>query len=91
MLRNFVLACGAAMLIAGAWLWSAIGAGPGLAIAGALVVVGVLFERRYSNTPPPGAQWQTTGERFTDPVTGEEVEVQYDPASGERRYRNPRT
>lgn len=30
--------------------------------------------------------WETTGERFTDPSTGQALQVLYHPATGERRY-----
>jgi hypothetical protein len=57
-----------------------------LIIAGA-VLVSIVFERRYRNNQrPPQGRWQPTGERFSDPTTGKEVEVFYDPQSGERRY-----
>jgi hypothetical protein len=51
-------------------------------------MLGTLFERwRYShNDGRLDARWQPTGERFADPGTGKNVEVFYDPASGERRY-----
>jgi hypothetical protein len=58
-----------------------------LICVGAAVVLGTAFERwRYRNTPPAGAHWERTGERFEDPPTGATLEVQYDRASGERRY-----
>jgi hypothetical protein len=83
MLRKVVL--GIALLLAAVGLWV-----PGLQmlIVAALVFLGTAFESwRYRKGPaPPGAQWQHTGERFADPVSGEEMEVQYDPVSGERRY-----
>ena len=90
MLRKVVL--GLALLLA------ALGVGllsrhiwtPGIQVVGcaALVFLGTAFERwRYRKTPaPPGAQWQHTDEKFADPISGEEMEVQYDPVSGERRY-----
>jgi hypothetical protein len=55
---------------------------------GVVIILGTLFERwRYShNDRRLDARWQSTGERFADPVTGKNVEVFYDPASGERRY-----
>jgi hypothetical protein len=47
-----------------------------------------LFERRYRRRKqvPPDGRWQATGERFADPTTGKDVEVFYDPHSGERHY-----
>ena len=34
----------------------------------------------------PGPGWQSTGERFFDDASGHQVEVWFNPASGERRY-----
>ena len=55
---------------------------------GSVLVIAVLCERwRYRrNEHNNSAKWQQTGESFEDPETGQTVEVQYDPASGERRY-----
>ncbi len=55
---------------------------------GLLIILGTLFERwRYShNDRHLDSRWQATGERFADPTTGKDIEVFYDPASGERRY-----
>jgi membrane protein implicated in regulation of membrane protease activity len=57
-------------------------------IWGGVIVIAVLCERwRYRRKEHNhNRQWQPTGERFEDPETGQTVEVQYDPASGERRY-----
>jgi hypothetical protein len=60
-----------------------------LAINGLLIVGGILFERqgyrpRIARTD---ANWQKTGERFIDPTTKREVEVYYNPQTGERDYR----
>lgn len=61
-----------------------------LAVNGLLIVGGILFERkgyrpRVSQT---GGNWQRTGERFVDPTTKREVEVYYNPQTGERDYRD---
>ena len=54
---------------------------------GVAILLGTAFERwRYRKAAPAGARWERTGERFEDPATGEVMEVQYDRASGERRY-----
>jgi hypothetical protein len=55
---------------------------------GIVIILGTLFERwRYTQSGRPLSQrWQATGERFADPTTGKDMEVFYDPASGERRY-----
>lgn len=91
MLRTAVLIFGCGVLLLGAYLCT-LGAGFGgiqTLIAGAIVVLGTLFERwRYKNRNASlDADWQTTGERFVDPETGKNMEVLYDPRSGERKYR----
>jgi hypothetical protein len=90
MLRSFVVAVAVLVSCAGIGLiwqglyrpgWYAFG-------FGVIVIVGTLFERwRYR--PGKGAangRWESTDERFVDPSSGDEVEVQFDPRSGERRY-----
>ena len=63
-------------------------AGWGLLVFGALVVLSLLFEGRYRGQRRESApSWQPTGERFIDPATGRTVEVDYDPQTGERNYR----
>jgi hypothetical protein len=61
-----------------------------LAVNGLLIVGGILIERtgyrpRVSQT---GENWQKTGERFVDPTTKREVEVYYNPQTGERDYQD---
>lgn len=57
-----------------------------LALSGAVVLAGVLFEaRRYRTRSRPG-RWEDTGERFLDPATGHLTQVRYDPKTGERDY-----
>lgn len=89
MLRKWVLALGGLGAAAGAVI-AVIGdrgAGLYLLCAGAAIMLGTRFERwRYRSAPPAGACWERTGERFEDPGTGETMEVEYDRASGERRY-----
>jgi len=56
-------------------------------VMGCVVVIGILCERRYrDDKQQPQGPWQATGERFVDPTSGKDVEVYYDPKSGERRY-----
>jgi hypothetical protein len=89
MLRTLVFALGGIAVAAGALLVGSGTRGPGIYLicVGAAVVLGTAFERwRYRNAPPAGARWERTGERFEDPATGATLEVQYDRASGERRY-----
>ena len=66
------------------------GAGLPLAILAVLVVLGVVFERRYGgghDVPDAAAiAWQPTGERFIDPESGDALEVWIDPLTGTRRY-----
>jgi hypothetical protein len=81
-LAGLVAGIGAALLLAGVTL-------PGIQalVVGGVIVVAILFERRYRNdSRSPDGRWQPTGERFADPTTGKDVEVFYDPKSGERRY-----
>jgi hypothetical protein len=90
MLRKVVL-CGALLLaLTGVWLLSRHLWQPGiqLLVIALLVFLGTAFEswRYRKGADPRGAQWQSTQERFADPISGEEMEVQYDPVSGERRY-----
>lgn len=91
MLRAVIALAGIGLLIAGIVLvvlpphvgW-------GLLVFGSLVVLSLLFEGRYRGqrtaAPQPPA-WEPTGEKFIDPGTGRTVEVDYDPDSGERNYR----
>jgi hypothetical protein len=94
MLRAGVLTFGCLVLALGAYLCSRgpiPGAVPTL-IGGAVILIGTLFERwRYKNKNASiDGDWQPTGERFVDPATGKNVEVLYDPQSGERQYRETR-
>lgn len=90
MLRKAVLGIALLLAMVGLWLTSHRVWVPGLQllVVAALVFLGTVFESwRYRKGPaPPGAQWQHTAEKFADPVSGEEMEVEYDPVSGERRY-----
>lgn len=91
MLRTAVLIFGGLILLLGVYLCT-LGVGFGgvqIVIAGAVFVLGTLFERwRYNNrNASMNADWQATAERFVDPGTGKTMEVFYDPRSGERQYR----
>lgn len=91
MLRTIVLGFGILLIVAAAVLavaapmaWPA---ACELAIFGALIVIGTLFERRYHfRTRTSGADWEPTGERFNDPVSGKLTEVRWNRATGERAY-----
>lgn len=90
MLRTVVLVLAVTLAATGAWLWSKGVVMPGVQALGigGVLALGILFERwRYRKREGhTNALWQPTGERFVDPATGKDVEVLYDPASGERRY-----
>ena len=91
MLRTAVLLFGLGALALGAYLCT-LGVAHGgiqVLVGGAIFVIGTLFERwRYNNKSASSeGDWQVTGERFVDPETGKNMEVLYDPGSGERRYR----
>lgn len=60
-----------------------------LAVNGLLIVGGILFERRGYRPKVSRADgnWEKTGERFIDPTTKREMEVYYNPQTGERDYR----
>jgi hypothetical protein len=93
MLRKAVLAFATLLAASGVYLLLKGSIVPGVQALGVgiIIILGTLFERwRYSgaNDRRSDARWQATGERFADPTTGEEIEVFYDPASGERRYKN---
>ncbi len=91
MLRSAVLICAWLLVGLGVYL-CAHGFGHGgiqTLVAGTIILVGTLFERwRYKNknAGAAGGNWQPTGERFVDPGSGQNVEVLYDPQTGERRY-----
>lgn len=54
-----------------------------------VIVTALLFERsRYRpDVDRTSGDWQPTGERFTDPTSGEKLEVFYNAQTGERDYR----
>lgn len=89
MLRTVLLIFGLVMTAIGMFLWGRDKCAfqPFLIWGGILVIV-VLFERwRYRrNEHANDRHWQSTGEKFEDPETGQTMEVLYDPVSGERRY-----
>jgi hypothetical protein len=89
MLRTVVQLIAVALMLIGAWLLLAgTGAGWQSLITGLVLFVAVRFERwRAQAKPSAGGAWQSTGERFEDPGSGRTVQVEYNPATGERRYR----
>ena len=94
MLRAAVLLFATVLTVVGVVLFLKGVTVPGIQAGGIgiLLILGTLFERwRYTRSDEPsGPRWESTGERFTDPTTGRIVEVMYDPATGERRYVEPR-
>jgi hypothetical protein len=60
-----------------------------LAINGLVIIGAILFERSSYRSKADRTQgkWQSTGERFNDPTTGQVIEVYYNPQTGERDYR----
>jgi membrane-bound ClpP family serine protease len=89
MLGILLIVIAAVLFATGIWL-TLVGitaAGIQCLVLGAMVIIGSVFERRYRNNQiPTGADWQASGERFVDPTSGKEVEVLYNPRTGERRY-----
>ncbi len=60
-----------------------------LTVLGVMIVVTTIWERRYRHRLAlrGGAGFEATGESFVDPTTGTTVDVDYNPATGERLYR----
>ena len=91
MLRAIPIVLGLVLLGLGGGLALHVGAGfaaLGPGVAGALILLGTLFERhryRRLDDAPPGPGWTDTGERFRDPETDAPVAV-FSAPSGERRY-----
>ena len=91
MLRKALLGFGALLVVAGtvAALASHSFAGLPPAAVGAVLVAAILLERRrYKRVEDrvPGPDWQPTGERFADPVSGVLVAVYHQPLTGKRAY-----
>jgi hypothetical protein len=96
MLRTAVLVFAFLAVAVGAYLCTKGGAasigGIQALVSGVVILIGTLFERWRYKTSKAAADghWQVTAERFVDPESGREMEVLYDPDSGERRYREIR-
>jgi hypothetical protein len=60
-----------------------------LSVLGVLIVATTIWERRYRRVPAANrrAGFEATGESFVDPTSGTTVDVDYNPATGERLYR----
>ena len=90
MLRAILILIGLALLACGllAVRFYGVAGFPPLA-AGALLLLGTLFEGRYRPRVRSGSDgWEPTGERFIDPGTGKLVDVVYNPKTGEREYKD---
>ncbi len=90
-MRNVLVAAGVVCILCGLIAF-ATGLFPPAAIFGiwgALLVLGILFERviyKPIETLHPGPGWERTGERFVDDTTGKPVTVYFEPKSGRRAY-----
>ena len=92
MLRRVIIAYGVLCLIVAGILFAAnvtVILVIYLAVNGLLIVGAILFERKgyCSHVSRTQGKWQSTGERFVDPTTGQRVDVYYNPETGERDYR----
>lgn len=78
------LAGGGACILLGLWV-------PAiylLAECGVLLAALLLERWRYTRTVNRSTgNWQATAERFIDPTSGRQIEVFYNPETGERDYR----
>jgi len=85
-----LIAGGACVFILGPPSIAARYVGIELLSSGIVILLGTLFERwRYRNKRAAAdGNWQRTDERFVDPESGKQVEVWYDPRTGERRYQD---
>lgn len=90
MLRNAVLAIALAVMLAGIGLLAAgMKHGAGFAVGGGIFSLLVIGERwRYARRghTAPSVRYEKTAERYRDPLTGRLIEVEFDRASGARRY-----
>lgn len=91
MFRQLLLSLGCTIFLVGVLLFViglALPFGLYLCATGAILALGVLFERRgyRPRVNRASAQWQETSERFIDPVSGHLIVVRYNPETGERDY-----
>ena len=86
-LRIAVAVFGAVLLLAGLGLLFVNLVFVQLALSGAVILLGTLFEaRRYRARVSTSAGWQDTPEKFVDPTSGKLMRVRYNPSTGERDY-----
>ena len=81
----------APLLLVGAaltWASGARSAGPVAigALITAIALVGERWQYRRQARPSLARDWQDNGERFVDPGSGRRLKVQFNAATGERRY-----
>lgn len=90
-MRRFLIALGIASLAGGALCIQQRHWVPAIDLfaGGGVLLAALLFERWRYKRPAIGTvgHWQETGERFLDPTSGKPMEVFYNPATGERDYR----
>lgn len=91
MLRRVLIVLGIAGLVGGAACILLTRWGPAIdLLAGSGVLIAALLLERWRYTRAvhrSTGRWEATGERFLDPTSGEQVEVFYNPETGERDYR----
>ncbi|MHB1543704.1 MAG: hypothetical protein ACYCS1_05760 [Gammaproteobacteria bacterium] len=90
MLRAVLMTLAAVLMIAGCVLlftdvWQF---GINVLVAGGILIAALAFERwRYrSMSVQPDPTWQRTGERFSGADGEGDVDVYYDPSTGDRHY-----
>ena len=90
MLRAVLIGLGIVAVLAGLGLMAtAHWTGISMLVAGALVLIGTLYEKVHYKEPvarAPGPGWQRTSERFIDEETGKAITVWIEPKTGERIY-----
>jgi hypothetical protein len=86
-LLAIAVACVAAWQIEG----GNVGGWLAVAVAALIVVAALVLERPRYRRKPTGTTtgWRATGERFVDPVSGQDTVVYYNDETGEREYRVP--
>jgi hypothetical protein len=92
-MRAALLVVGGLLIAVGAALAASRAPGAAQALGlGLVLVLALLVERwRYRSPGSPGnparrSGFVTTSERYQDPTSGELLQVEYNPATGERRY-----
>ena len=90
MLRAVLIGLGVVAVLTGIGLMAAAHwTGISMLVAGALLLVGTLYERVHYKRPvlrAPGPGWQPTRERFIDEETGKAITIWIEPKTGERIY-----